>query len=106
MDILQTRNPAWGFHGAFNHQDTDPSVAWPLAMEAIAKKTGCPAECIRTFLESPIGRTFAEAVIERMSTTPLETIETAVDAADPAQRAKLQGEIAKAKQHHAFTGRK
>jgi hypothetical protein len=81
MDILETTNPTWGFFGAFSHHATDPTVAWPLALEAIAKGTGCSAECLKTFLESPKGRTFAEAVIERMSTNPLETIETAVDAA-------------------------
>jgi len=37
MDILQTHNPTWGFFGAFSHHATDPSAAWPLAMEAIAK---------------------------------------------------------------------
>jgi len=42
MDILQTTNPTWGFYGAFSHHATDPSVAWPLASEAIAKATGCP----------------------------------------------------------------
>jgi hypothetical protein len=81
MDILQTTNPTWGFHGAFSHHAIDPSAAWPLAMEAIAEETGCTAEDVRRFLDSKEGRTFAEAVIERMSTTPLETIETAVDAA-------------------------
>jgi hypothetical protein len=78
---LETKNPTWGFFGAFSHHATDPSVAWPLAMEAIAKETGCPAECIRTFLDSCKGRLFAEALIEHMSKNALETVETAVDAA-------------------------
>jgi len=76
--ILETQNPTWGFYGAFSHHDTDPSVAWPLASEAIAKATGCPAECIRTFLDSGKGRLFAEGVIEHMSTNI--ALKTAVDA--------------------------
>ena len=81
MDILQTHNTTWGFFGAFSHHATDPSAAWPLAMEAIAKATGCPAECIRTFLDSCKGRLFTEGVIKHMSKNALETVETAVDAA-------------------------
>jgi hypothetical protein len=78
MDILQTTNPTWGFYGAFSHHATDPSVAWPLASEAIAKATGCPAKCIRTFLDSLQGRVFADGVIiELMSANALET---AIDA--------------------------
>jgi hypothetical protein len=83
MDILQTTNPTWGFHGAFSHHDTDhdtdPSVAWPLASKAIAKATGCQAKRIKTFLDSSQGRLFAKGVIEDMSKNPLETVETAVD---------------------------
>ena len=77
MDILPTRNPTWGFHGAFSHHTTDPSAAWPRASEAIAKATGCPAKCVKTFLDSSQGRVFAEGVIEFMSTNALETVETA-----------------------------
>jgi hypothetical protein len=80
MDILQTQNPTWGFHGAFSHHATDPRAAWPAATEAIAKATGCPAKCVRTFLDSSQGRVFAEGVIEHMSTNALETVETAIDA--------------------------
>jgi hypothetical protein len=77
MDILQTTNPTWGFYGAFSHHATDPSAAWPLASEAIAKATGCPAKCVKTFLDSSQGRVFAEGVIGLMSANALET---AVDA--------------------------
>jgi hypothetical protein len=64
---------AWGFYGAFSHHATDPSVAWPLAMEAIAKVTGCSAKCVKNFLDSSKGRLFAEGVIEHMSANALET---------------------------------
>jgi hypothetical protein len=62
MDILQTTNPTWGFHGAFSHHATDPSAAWPLVRQAIAKATGCPAKCVKTFLDSSQGRVFADGV--------------------------------------------
>jgi hypothetical protein len=55
MEILQTRNPVWGFFGAFSHHATDPTAAWPPAMEAIAKATGCPAKDVRKFLDSSQG---------------------------------------------------
>ena len=77
MDILQTRNPTWGFFGTFGRHD-EPGAAWALASEAIAKATGCPAKDVRTFLESHKGRLFAEGVIELM---PANALETAVDAA-------------------------
>ena len=67
MEILQTTNPTWGFFGAFSHHDTDPTAAWPPAMEAIAKATGCPAKDVRKFLDSSQGRIFAEGVIKLMS---------------------------------------
>jgi|ERR1700692_1635700 hypothetical protein len=76
MDILPG-NPNYGFFGIFGRHD-EPVAAWALASEAIAKATGCPAKCIRTFLESRQGRTFAEGVIELM---PANALETAVDAA-------------------------
>ena len=68
-----------GFFGAFSHHATaDPSAAWPLAMEAIAKATGCEAKDVRTFLESRQGHRFAEGVIELMSTKKI-ALKTAVD---------------------------
>jgi hypothetical protein len=78
---LETQNHNYGFRGAFRHHDTDPSVAWPLAMEAIAKATGCHAKRIRTFLDSSKGCLFANAVIKHTSENAPETVETAVDAA-------------------------
>jgi hypothetical protein len=71
------KSPNYGFYGIFGHHD-DPDAVWALASEAIAKATGCTAECIKTFLESCKGRLFAQAVIESM---PTNALETAVDAA-------------------------
>jgi hypothetical protein len=79
VGILQTTNPTWGFYGEFNYRATDPSVAWPLAMEAIGKATGCPAKRVKNFLESCKGRLFAEAVIILMSEN--FALKTAIDAA-------------------------
>jgi hypothetical protein len=33
MDILQTRNPTWGFFGTFGRHD-EPDVAWALASQS------------------------------------------------------------------------
>jgi hypothetical protein len=78
MDILQTRNPTWGFFGTFGRHD-EPDVAWALASEAIAKATGCSAKDVRTFLDSRRGRDFAEGVIDLMSANI--ALETAINAA-------------------------
>lgn len=82
---METENPKnlnYGFYGIFGLHD-DPGAVWALAMKGIAKETGCPAECIKTFLESRKGRTFAQAVIESMptKTNALEIAQLAVDAA-------------------------
>jgi hypothetical protein len=78
MDILQTKNPTWGFFGTFGRHD-EPDVAWALASEAIAKATGCSAKDVRTFLDSRRGRDFAEGVIDLMSANI--ALETAINAA-------------------------
>jgi hypothetical protein len=76
---LKTENPNYGFYGVFRLHD-DPDAAWALAMEAIAKKTGCPAKVVRRFLDSTKGRLFAEGVSKLMSENALSTA-AAVDAA-------------------------
>jgi hypothetical protein len=68
----------YGFLGIFDRHD-DPGAAWTLASAAIAKATGCPDECIRTFLESRQGRTFAERVIEELKST--NALKPAIDGA-------------------------
>jgi len=67
MDILQTKNPTWGFFSTFSHHTTDSVVAWEAASEAIAKATGCQAEAVRLFLDSKNGRYFGYNVVDAMS---------------------------------------
>ena len=38
------------------------SIAWPIAMAQISKATGEPLESIRVFLDSSLGRHFADSV--------------------------------------------
>lgn len=59
--ILPTAKEAWGFYGTIRHH-ADPTQAWALAMEAIAKTTGYPDEAVRNFLDSRYGRHFADDV--------------------------------------------
>ncbi|MBF0093057.1 MAG: hypothetical protein HQL34_00775 [Alphaproteobacteria bacterium] len=63
---LPTTNTAWGFWGAIAHR-ADPALAWPLAMTAVAKATGCPATAVRDFLDSRHGRHFADDVVGGLS---------------------------------------
>ena len=55
----------YGFYGIFDRHD-DPDAALALASAAIAKETGCTAECSKKFLESYRGRLFAEGVTEEL----------------------------------------
>jgi hypothetical protein len=57
--IPATQNESWGFWGTMRGY---ASVAWPLAMTAIADATGQPLEDVRAFLDSKSGRHFADEV--------------------------------------------
>ena len=57
--IPATRNEAWGFWGTMGGH---ASVAWPLAMQAIAAATGEDFDNIRAFLDSRFGRHYADEV--------------------------------------------
>ena len=61
MSMPATNNPNWGFFGTIRH-DADPA-AWPIAMKAIARATGCPDAAVRDFLDSRHGRHFADDVV-------------------------------------------
>ena len=58
-NIPATENESWGFWGTMGGY---ASVAWPLAMTAIAEATGQPLEDVRAFLDSKAGRHFADEV--------------------------------------------
>jgi hypothetical protein len=68
----------YGFYGIFGLYD-DHDAAWALASEAIAKETGCTAECSRNFLDSIKGRLFAEGVIKELKST--NALKPAIDGA-------------------------
>ena len=55
----------YGYYGILDRHD-DPDAALALARAAIAKETGCTAECSKKFLESYRGRLFAEGVTEEL----------------------------------------
>lgn len=60
MTMLATNNTEWGFFGT-TRSYADPA-AWPIAMKAIAKATGCQDAAVRDFLDSRHGRHFADDV--------------------------------------------
>ena len=57
--IPATQNESWGFWGTMRGY---ASVAWPMAMTAIAEATGESLEDVRAFLDSKSGRHFADEV--------------------------------------------
>ena len=57
--IPSSQNETWGF---WNNLEDKASVAWPLAMAAIAEATGEPLESVRAFLDSAQGRHFGDEV--------------------------------------------
>lgn len=61
--IPATRNEDWGFWGALS---TQAEAAWPLAVAAIAERTGSSFEGARDFLDGTQGRHFADVVRDRL----------------------------------------
>ena len=57
--IPATENESWGFWGTMRSY---ASVAWPMAMTAIAEATGESLDAVRAFLDSKAGRHFADEV--------------------------------------------
>lgn len=60
-DILPTRNEPWGFYGTMSHLGA-PDTAWAAAFQAILDETKAPPEGVRDFLDSRLGRHFADTV--------------------------------------------
>lgn len=76
--IPTTRNTDWGFFGTIAHR-AGAEAAWPLAMQAVGRATGCPETAVRDFLDSRHGRHFADDVANSLhSDLPLRP---AIDAA-------------------------
>jgi len=63
--IPATENEGWGYWGTMGGY---ASVAWPLAMRAIARATAQPLASVRAFLDSRYGRYFADDVHSAMYT--------------------------------------
>lgn len=62
---LPTRNEACGFCGTIallQDPRVDASKAWTLAFHAIGTATGATADAVRAFLDSRLGRHFADEV--------------------------------------------
>lgn len=80
--ILPTRNEAWGFWGTMGRSETaaaDPARAWEIASRHVAEATEAAPEGVRDFLDSRLGRHFADEVANGLWRG--EPIESAIDAA-------------------------
>jgi hypothetical protein len=63
--ILPTRNEDWGFWGTISRSENraaDPATAWEIASLRIAEATEAAPEGVRDFLDSRLGRHFADEV--------------------------------------------
>ena len=60
--MIQTRNPWFGFYGAMLAQGENADEAWRSAMTGIMSLTSCDEESVRDFLDSRLGRQFADTV--------------------------------------------
>jgi len=60
-NLSKTENPAWGFYGTIRHH-ADPDEAWSTAMETVMASTRCSPAGARAFLDSRMGRHFADDV--------------------------------------------
>ena len=61
--MIATRNPHFGFHGTLGEHGP---AAWPVAMATIAERTKAPLQAVRAFLDSRLGRHFADHVLGRL----------------------------------------
>jgi hypothetical protein len=70
-DMILTKNSQWGFWGTISRSSyrTDwlPGRAWELAMTAITGATRCTERAAREYLDSSMGRHFADAVNDRLA---------------------------------------
>lgn len=57
--MLQSLNQGYGFWGSMGD---DAAAAWALALPAIATATGCEESEVCDFLDSRLGRQFADTV--------------------------------------------
>jgi len=57
--MLKTENEGWGFYGTMGG---NAETAWDYAMSKLINITGKSEESVREFLDSTMGRHFADAV--------------------------------------------
>lgn len=64
--LPQSQNEAWGFFGTIGHH-AEPRKAWNLAIAAVANATDLPLDTARAFLDSRMGRHFADTVSNHLT---------------------------------------
>jgi hypothetical protein len=65
--IPASRNEAFGFYGTVETMGLEPGTAWGLALRQICEATGGTVEGVRDFLDSKLGRHFADEVGNQLS---------------------------------------
>lgn len=78
--ILPTQNPEWGFWGTTDRAGFRADRGWDVASTMIAEATGCGPEGVRDFLDSRLGRHFADKVCDELECRQLP-VETATEIA-------------------------
>jgi hypothetical protein len=81
--ILTTRNTDWGFWGTMSRSERgaadSAAAAWQIAFRRITEATEAAPEGVRDFLDSRLGRHFADEVANGLCKG--EALEPAIDAA-------------------------
>ncbi len=65
-NMPETQNREWGFFGTISHH-ADPERAWDITLASIAGVTGCSPDATRAFLDSRLGRHFADEVSNHLA---------------------------------------
>lgn len=65
-NTLPSRNEHWGFIGTTRLFLPDALAAWQIASRLIAEETTCSPEGVRDFLDSRMGRHFADMVVDNI----------------------------------------
>lgn len=62
--LLPSRNPSRGFYGTVTQAGMDARLAWPMAIRHLMAATGERVQTVVHFLDSPMGRQFADSVVD------------------------------------------